>query len=134
MMAWPTIICGALLTAIGAYGYLNATPKADGSVSPTALIPAALGLVLMLCGSLAFEAKRRKHVMHFAAVVGVLGILGGFAPLIRQAAGGKDLDPLAPSALAGLAMSAVSAVFVGLCVKSFVDARKARQAAAGVAG
>ncbi|QEL18206.1 hypothetical protein [Limnoglobus roseus] len=133
MMAWPTIICGALLTAIGSYGYLNATPKPDGSVSPTALIPAALGLILVLCGSLAFEAKRRKHVMHAAAMVGLLGVLGGFAPIIRQLANGKELDVTAPSAVAGLAMSAVSAVFVAMCVKSFIDARKARQAAAGVA-
>ncbi len=133
MMAWPTIICGVLLTAIGTYGYLNATPKADGSPpSPTALIPAAMGLLLMLCGSLAFEAKRRKHVMHAAAMFGLLSFIFGFIPIIRQLASGKELDVTAPSAMAGLAMSAVSAIFVGLCVKSFIDARKARQAA-GVA-
>lgn len=134
MMAWPTIICGALLTAIGTYGYLNAEPKPDGSpTSPTALIPAFIGGAVVICGALSFLPGLRKHVMHSAAALGVLGFLGGFAPVIRQAANGKDLNLTAPAAMCGLAMSAVCAIFVGLCVKSFIDARKARQTAAGAA-
>lgn len=134
MMAWPTIICGVLLTAIGTYGYLNAEPKPDGTPpSPTALIPAAIGVLLIVCGALAFRDNLRKHVMHAAAMLGLLGFLGGFMPLIRQAVTGKEINPASPSAISGLSMSVICAVFVGLCVKSFRDARKARQAAAGAA-
>ena len=39
------------------------------------------------------------------------------------------MNLLAPAAVSGLLMSLVCAVFVGLCVKSFIDARKARTAA-----
>lgn len=128
-MAWKTIVCGLLLVVIGVAGYALGTPNADtGEVSKTALIPAGIGGVLTLCGLLAFADGLRKHVMHLAAMVGLFGILGGFMPLIRQVSKGKDLDPTAPAALSGLAMTVVSAVFVGLCVKSFIDARKAREA------
>lgn len=128
MMAIPTIITGLILTAIGSYGYLNATPNAEGKVSPTALIPAVIGLLILICGALAFKDGLRKHVMHFAAMLGVLGFLGGFAPPIRQLATGKELNLAAPAAVAGLAMAAVCAVFVALCVRSFIAARKAREA------
>src|SRR5579883_2081002 len=127
MMAWPTIICGAVLVAIGVIGYAGATPDAEGKVSPTALIPAVIGGIIALCGLLAFGEKLRKHVMHFAAVVGVLGFLGGFMPLIRQNMKGKPFDPSAPAAMNGLLMSFVCLVFVGLCVQSFIDARRARK-------
>ena len=128
-MAWNTILCGALLMMLGVTGYFNGTPNPEtGELPKTALIPAYIGGVLVLCGLLAFSDKIRKHVMHLAAVVGVFGFLGGFMPLIRQAAKGNDFDPTAPAARNGLLMSLVCAVFVGLCVKSFIDARKARKA------
>jgi hypothetical protein len=133
MMAWPTIITGLLLTAIGVYGYANATPNAEGKVSPTALIPAAIGVLLVVCGALAFKDGLRKHVMHAAAMLGVVGFFGGFAPILRQVFTGRELNLASPSAISGLAMAAICAVFVGMCVKSFIDARKARQAAAGAA-
>lgn len=128
MMAWPTIICGGLLVAVGAFGYANATPGDDGKVSMTALIPAFVGGVLVLCGLLAFKDSIRKHVMHLAAMVGLVGMLGGFMPLVRQYKLTGSFDPTKPSALAGEAMILICAVFVGLCVKSFIDARKARKA------
>ena len=128
-MAWNTILCGALLVMLGVTGYFNGTPNAEtGELPKTALIPAYIGGVLVLCGLLAFTDKIRKHVMHLAAMVGVFGFLGGFMPLIRQASKGLDFDPTAPAARTGLLMSLVCAVFVGLCVKSFIDARKARKA------
>jgi hypothetical protein len=105
MMAWPTIICGALLVADGLVGYAQ---QDAGSASPTAL----------------------KHVMHLAAMVGLFGAIGGFMPLIRQYNKTGSFDPTKPSAVSGEAMILICVVFVGLCVKSFIDARKARQAKA----
>jgi len=130
MMAWPTILIGAVLVLIGAVGYLGGTPDEQGNVSPTALIPAFVGGLLIVCGVLSFSDRRRKHVMHAAAVVGLVGFLGGFMPLIRQQMKGKEFDPLAPGPRNGLLMSATCLVFVALCVVSFIDARRARKAAA----
>jgi drug/metabolite transporter (DMT)-like permease len=127
MMAWPTIVCGALLVAVGLVGYTQQDPE---HVSPTALIPAAIGAVLMLCGALAFSDKLRKHVMHLAAMMGLLGAIGGFVPLQRQLKNSDTFDPLKPSAISGELMILICVVFVGLCVRSFIAARKARQAAA----
>ena len=122
-----TLFCGLLLVALGVYGFVNGTPNAETGAKPmTALIPAWFGLVLLACaGVVIWKEKLRKHVMHVAAVVGVLGVVGGFMPVIRS--GGFDLEKSAVKN--GLIMSAICAVFVLLCVQSFVEARKARQAA-----
>ncbi len=128
-MAVPTMISAVLLIVIGVIGYANAEPNLEtGKVSPTALIPAMVGVVIGLLGALALQDSLRKHAMHLAAMVGLIGFLGGFMPLIRQNSKGLPFDPTAPAALSGLLMSLICAVFVGLCVKSFIDARKARQA------
>lgn len=128
MMAWPTIICGALLVMLGVIGYANATPNAEtGTVSPTALIPAGIGGVLILCGLLAFNDKIRKHVMHAAAMVGLLGFVGGLSRIAVKMLNGESVDFSAPGPRNGLLTSLVCVVFVGLCVKSFIDARRARE-------
>lgn len=129
MMAWPTIICGALLVLVGIVGYGTATPGDDGKVSPTALIPAFFGAALIVCGVLAFKDNLRKHVMHLAAMIGVLGAVGGFMPLVRQYSKTGEFNPFKKSAIAGELMILVCVVFVGLCVNSFIQARKARKAA-----
>lgn len=129
MMAWPTIICGALLVLVGIVSYGTATPGDDGKVSPTALIPAFFGAALIVCGLLAFVDSLRKHVMHLAAVIGVVGIVGGFMPLFRQYSKTGEFDPFKKSAVAGELMILVCVVFVGLCVNSFIQARRARTAA-----
>jgi drug/metabolite transporter (DMT)-like permease len=129
MMAWPTLICGALLVLVGIVGYGTAEPKEGTTeVSPTALIPAFFGAALVLCGALAFNDKIRKHVMHLAAMIGLVGAISGFVPMIRQIMKTGDFDPTKRSAVAGELMSLVCVVFVGMCVNSFIQARKARQA------
>jgi hypothetical protein len=129
-MAVPTLITAILLIVVGVVGYANATPGDDGKVSPTALIPAMVGGVLAVCGLLALSDKARKHAMHFAAMIGLVGFVGGFMPLIRQYNKTGSFDPLKPSAISGELMILICAVFVGLCVNSFIQARKARTAAA----
>ena len=126
-MAVPTLIAAVLLIVVGVVSYANGTPGDDGKVSPTALIPAFFGAVLAVCGLLAFNDKARKHAMHLAAVVGLLGAVGGFMPLVRQYNKTGSFDPTKPSAVAGELMILICAVFVGLCVNSFVQARKARR-------
>jgi len=141
-MTLPTLICGLILVVIGSVGYLNQDP--NGKVSWTALIPAIFGALIMFCGVLALRDNLRKHVMHLAAMLGLIGIVGGFMPLFRQAgeirktseAAGVTLsfgdawdkvDWLKSSAISGWSMSIVSFVFLALCIRSFILARKARE-------
>ena len=94
-------------------------------VSKTALIPAYIGAVLVLCGLIAHvNPGLRKHVMHLAVLAGVIGLLGGFMPIFRS-----DFNFAKASAVSGVLMSGLSLLFVILCVKSFIAARKARKAA-----
>ena len=127
-MAVPTLITAVLLIIIGVVGYAGQDP--NGKVSITALIPAFVGGVLALCGLLAFKDNLRKHAMHFAAMVGLVGAIGGFMPLNKQLKETGTIDPMKPSAIAAELMILICLVFVGLCVRSFIMARKARKAAA----
>ena len=116
-MANTTIGFGAALIAVGLFGYFR-----SGMVSLTALIPAAFGLLLALAGFLARDESRRKHAMHGAAVVGLLGVSAVIRPA-KALAGGADVNL---AIVLQLLMAALSAFFVGLCLRSFIAARRAR--------
>jgi peptidoglycan/LPS O-acetylase OafA/YrhL len=130
-VAVPTIVISLLLVGVGAFGYLNQDIDPEkGTKSITALIPAFVGGVLLLCGLLALVGPGvRKHAMHLAAVLGLLGFLGGFMPLQRQLSKDGAIDVTKPSAVSGLVMSGLCLLLVVLCVNSFIQARKARKAA-----
>jgi len=66
-MANVAIGIGAALLVLGLAGYLG-----TGASSPTALIPAAFGLILLALGMMARDERRRKLAMHIAVVVGLL--------------------------------------------------------------
>ena len=130
-MAVPTLIAAILLIVVGVVGYAGQDPNPEsGKVSMTALIPAVVGAILAVCGVLAFNDKARKHAMHIAAIVGLLGAICGLMPLLLPLIKKGEFDPLKPSAVAGELMILICLVFVGLCVNSFIQAKKARKAAA----
>jgi hypothetical protein len=112
-----TIGFGIALVVLGFAGYFG-----TGAAHPTALIPAAFGLALLFLGLLALKEAFRKHAMHLAAVVGLLGFVGGLVRLIQK---GVDLNP---ASVCTLIMTLLCAGFVGLCVRSFVVARRRRVA------
>src|SRR5258708_27140259 len=96
-------------------------------VSPTALIPAAFGVLLAIFGVLARDDKRRKMAMHVAVVVGLLGFLGTLSGLIKLPtllSGGIVQRPAA--VIAQSIMAVLMAIYVALCVKPFIDARRRR--------
>jgi hypothetical protein len=125
-VALTTIVTGLLLIAVGIAGYTQGTRDAQGKVSPTALIPAGLGAVFVLLGLLALKENARKHAMHLAAT---LGLIGFFAALWRPvlAAVRGTLEASLP-VFCQLLMAAICAAFVGLCVRSFIAARRRRAA------
>jgi hypothetical protein len=98
-------------------------------VSVTALIPAAFGLLLVVFGALALDDKRRKLAMHIAVTVGLLGFLGTVSGLFQLPAllsGGAVQRPGA--VISKSIMAVLMAVYVAMCVKSFIDARRKRAA------
>lgn len=91
--------------------------------SYTALIPAIFGALLVVAGFLAKKPDLRKHAMHAAAAVGLLGVLGSLGRAIPKLAQGAELN-LALGSM--LFMGILLVIFVGLCVRSFIAARRAR--------
>lgn len=125
-MAILTIIFGLLLAAVGIGGYVE-----TGSTHPTALIPCWIGLVLVVCGMLANtgDVKRRALWMHVAVTVGLLGFLftiKGAIDTMRLAHGATFEHP--PAVLEKGATCLLCLIFVAFCVRSFVEARRARLA------
>lgn len=116
-----TITFAIIFILLGIIGYI-----ATGMVSITALIPSFFGLVLLALGLLAQAESRRKVSMHIAVVFGVLGIAGTFGGLTKlptYLSGGELARPEA--VLTQAIMCLLSLVYVILCIKSFIDARKA---------
>ena len=129
-MAPIAMVFGAILIILGVVGYV-----ATDRISVTALIPAGFGLALLLLGVLARKENLRKHAMHLAAALGLVGFLGsasGLPKLMTLLAGGEVERPAA--AISQSLMAVTCAVFVGLCVKSFIDARRARKRASAGTG
>ena len=124
-MARITIVFGVLLALLGVGFYFATVPHA-----PTSLIPLYFGIILVLLGALANteDAKRRMLFMHIAVTVGLLGFL---FPFIRAVPGAiKMLQGVAvahPLAIEEqMLMALLCLIFVGLCVRSFIAARRAR--------
>ncbi len=127
-MAKVTIGFGVLLILLSAGAYTMLGQHAHGIHS---LIPGLFGLLLVLFGFLAETpvAKKRMLFMHIAVTVGLLGFLGtipGIIGVIQMASGHFVARPDAAKVQA--IMGTICLIFVLLCVRSFVSARRARLA------
>lgn len=125
-MANTTISFGTALILLGIGGFV-----ATGSAQPTALIPAGFGLLLVVLGMLARNPKLRRHVMHGAALLGVIGVggsAGGLIQLAKLLSGEAIARPAA--AIAQSLMALLCIAFVALTVRSFVAVRVASRKAA----
>jgi len=125
-MPSTAIVSGILLILIGIIGYAYGMMK-DGNASFTALFPAVFGLLLIIFGILAKSKENlRKHLMHGAVLVGLLGFLGTVSSVVQLPALLAGTAERPAAVIARFAMALVCLVFVILCVKSFIDARKNR--------
>lgn len=128
-MARITLFTGILLVLLGVGAYLVYLPTSHSS--PTALIPAAFGLLLLGLGWLGRSERWRMHAMHAAALVAVLGLAGsarGLLSLPALLSGGEVARPGA--VVAQSAMAVICLAFVVLAVQSFVAARLRRRSQA----
>jgi len=117
-MIWTTMLFGTLLIALGLCGCFGAGEVGWTSLIP-ALIPAALGVLLLASGLLAFKQAFRKSAMHAAVFLALLGLVGtahAFWQLVLR-------EP-------GLVVQSVTAilcgVFLWLAIRSFLEARRQR--------
>lgn len=125
-MAKVTIIFGILLVVLGLVGYYG-----TGAAHPTALIPTWFGLALGICGFLAISPseKRRKLFMHINVTIGLVGLIGAVVKALNGYGNARSqgLDPDMKAIGAQVIMAALLANYVYLCVRSFIEARRARQ-------
>ncbi|MEP7039028.1 MAG: hypothetical protein ABI891_11870 [Acidobacteriota bacterium] len=121
-MPSTTIVSGILLILIGIAGY--AFSIIDGHTSFTALIPSAFGVLLIILGIIAtYSEGLRKHLMHAAMVVGLLGFLIPTFRLISQMSNIK----ISLAVLSQALMAIVCLFYVILGIQSFVNARRNRE-------
>jgi multisubunit Na+/H+ antiporter MnhF subunit len=121
-MAKVTILFGLLLIVLGVYGYVG-----TGWQAPTALIPMYVGIVFTILGFLARRGsqKKRMTVMHIAVTLGLLGFLGTALSIwkfIRMETGHPMVRPIAVEDQAFF--SVMMLIYVLLCVRSFIRARR----------
>lgn len=123
VIKWVTGI-GAALVVTGLIGYF-----ATGMVSWTALIPAIPGVLFIILGLIGQRGPgARKHAMHVAAVLALLGTAGGLGmgvPQLIQWMGGTE--PARPAAVILQAvMGVLCLVLLVAAIRSFAAARRAR--------
>jgi hypothetical protein len=122
-VARVSVFFGVLLVILGFTGWL-----VTGSSHPTALIPSYFGVPLVAFGVLAKSPKesRRKLFMHINVTVGLLGFLGAVGSAIHAYGHARSLGvPVDKIALTfQLTMAAILFIYVNLCVRSFIAARR----------
>ncbi len=117
-MTIKTISLGAALIVLGLIVTI-----ASGSGSATSLIPAFIGIVFVVLG-VAARAKPdlNRHLMHAAAALALVAILGSLGSAIGRGAQGWAL-------FAQLATIVLCAGYLVVAVQSFRQARLARDTA-----
>ena len=121
-MTSTTRILGGVLIVVGVVSFV-----ATGSEAITALIPAALGVVLVALGIAAGRESIHRHAIHAALVVALLGALGTLMNVVELPAllAGDDVER--PGAVVASAITfLLCAGYVVLGVRSFRAARSAR--------
>ena len=141
-MSKIAITIGLLLILVGVAGYAMPATEvvAEGTEEIVekksglpALIPAAFGIVILLCGAItAIKPSLTKTFMHIAVTFGLLGALAatgrGSGSLIKFIRG-EEFNQRAFVFIA--CMGVLCWIFVVTCVMSFIKARKARVTNAG---
>lgn len=117
-MPSTTRLFGLILIVLGIASYVMTSRS-----SLTALIPAIFGAIFVICALVARSEAMRKHAMHAAVAVGLIGAL---ASLVRAIPAVIDGNATRPAVMSQLVMAALLLVYVYLGVQSFIAARKAR--------
>lgn len=123
-MAKLTMFCGFLLATLGVVTYLFAQQFGAEKASPTALIPACLGVPLMLLGWLTvIKPLLRKHLIHTAVLLAALGFLASMTRLCMVMLTTPNFHV---GVIANMLMAIICAIYVTFAVRSFISARRQR--------
>jgi hypothetical protein len=117
-MPGTTRLFGLILIVLGIASYVL-----TGRTSLTALIPALFGAILVVCALVARSENARKHAMHAAVAIALIGALASLGRAVPAVMNG---DVTRPAVLTQLAMAVLLIIYVALGVQSFIAARKAR--------
>lgn len=110
---------GLILIVLGVASYVL-----TGRTSITAMIPAFFGAAFLICAMIARRSDAaRRHAMHAAVAIGLIGAIAALARGIPAAMNG---DPTRPAVLSQLAMGVLLVIYVALGVQSFIEARRKR--------
>ncbi len=125
-MAKLTVVFGVLLVAVS-LGFWFAMGRAESA----ALHPAGVGVVLLVCGLLANTDSTRQRMiwMHIAVTVGLIGFLITGVRAAIQMVKGTAMTGNVAAFDERVVVALVCLVFVALCIRSFIAARRARTAA-----
>ena len=119
-MPSTAIICGVLLILIGVVGYVIGLTSDKASV--TALIPAFIGILLGLLGLLSMAKEGlRKHLMHAAVIVALLGFIATAGRLIMR----LGEITASPAVISQASTAIICLAFMILAIRSFAAARRA---------
>ncbi|MCH9651024.1 MAG: hypothetical protein K0U98_22565 [Deltaproteobacteria bacterium] len=121
-----TFFYGLALVLLGGGGYFG-----TGAASLTALIPVLFGLPTMIAGVMARHEHLLMHAMHGASILGIIAFLCTALSLPKALIlfSGEGVER-SSAVLIEAAMALLSGIFVALCVRSFIEAKKARKAKA----
>jgi hypothetical protein len=111
---------GLILMALGIIGYV-----ATSGASMTALIPAFFGILFYLLGRIGQTGESaRKHTMHAAAILALLGFIGSFRGLVQifTIIGGGTVAR-SEAVIVQSIMAVLCLVFIILAIRSFIKAR-----------
>ena len=118
-MARLSIITGLVLIVLGV-----GVTVASNSQSVTSLIPAFIGAAYLLLGAIgAAKPSLNRHMMHAAAALSLLAIVGSAGSLIARGSTGWAL-------LAQVVTIAIAGLFLAMAIRSFKAARAARASGA----
>ena len=136
-MVKAATIFGILLIGNGLFGYMGprsenvsesanvSEPGSNSKSKVTALIPAFVGIVILLCGfGSALNDGLRKHLMHFSAIVALLGALASGGRLFAKFGEASNFVQTNQAI-----MVALCAGYLIACIISFRAARKRREEA-----
>ncbi len=118
-----TYVYAVILIAIGVTFYAI-------TGSGTSLIASGFGLVVFGLAVGAGRDSLRKHMMHGAALVALLGVLGNAGATLDLPAllSGEEVEGYY-AVISRSLMAVVSVVYLGFSINSFVAARRARKGA-----
>ncbi len=128
-MPTMTILFGLILAIFGYVGYTESV-----TASKTALIPSYFGLALIVCGAIGQKPSLRKHAMHAAAMIALLGCIGAAYMGIRKVPGwmSGELSDVDRNKVRSQVMTALLlGLYVAVCINSFIQARRARASQSG---